>query len=119
MSTEKSLQSIDRVMEHTSANFQNDVKFIECTKGYYYVKGWANVGVIITSQGVVVIDTNMSNKYAQNIYHAIRERTDLPIKYIIYTHGHLDHVNSTHVFKEEDTSARWLNYPLTPMLSCS
>ncbi|QQK80503.1 MBL fold metallo-hydrolase [Salicibibacter cibi] len=103
MTTEKSLKSIDRVMEHTEGNVKKDIKFIELAQDYYYVKGFANVGIIMTSEGVVVIDTTVSNNHAENIYGAIREKTDLPIKYIIYTHGHLDHVNSTHVFKEEQT----------------
>lgn len=103
MSMNKSLQSIDRVMAHTSGDIKREVKFTQLKEGYYLVKGFANVGVIFTSEGIVVIDTTVSNDHARNIYRKIREVSDLPIKYIIYTHGHLDHVNSTHVFKEEGT----------------
>ncbi|WP_106498348.1 alkyl sulfatase dimerization domain-containing protein [Lentibacillus sp. Marseille-P4043] len=103
MNSNHKLRSIDKVMDQTSGNSKKEVKLIKLKEDHYFVKGFANVGVIFTSEGVVVIDTSVSKSHANDIYSKIREKTNLPIKYIIYTHGHLDHVHSTDVFKEPGT----------------
>lgn len=51
----------------------------------------ANAGIIIGSDGVVVVDTLTSAKEAQRFIKDIRSITDKPIKYVINTHHHLDH----------------------------
>lgn len=52
----------------------------------------ANAGIVIGRDGVVVIDTLISAKEAQRLIRDIRAITDKPIKYVINTHYHLDHV---------------------------
>lgn len=50
-----------------------------------------NIGVIITDDGVVVIDTQFENA-APALVEQISTLTDQPIRYIINTHVHGDHV---------------------------
>lgn len=97
------LSMLDTQMNQVLENSGNHVRLVEFKKDLFYAPGFGNVGVVLTSEGVVIIDTGINRDFAENIYQQIRERTDLPIRYIIYTHGHMDHVNSAPVFKEQGT----------------
>ncbi len=71
----------------------------------YLARGFAlgNVQMVITAEGLVIIDTTESEEAAKKILAEFRKITDKPIKYIIYTHGHLDHVQGARSFLENDT----------------
>jgi len=58
----------------------------------------ANAGFVIGDDGVVVIDTFFSDAAAKRLLVAIQERTKLPVKYVINTHYHIDHVAGNAVF---------------------
>lgn len=49
------------------------------------------VGWVVTSEGVVVVDTGFRND--DSVLRCIRQTTDKPIRYIIYTHYHSDHTS--------------------------
>ena len=60
----------------------------------------ANLGFVIGADGVAVIDAGGSRTVAEGLYAAIRARTDLPIRWLILTHMHPDHVLGTEFFHE-------------------
>jgi len=61
----------------------------------------ANAGFVIGDDGVVVIDTFENAPAAQAFLGEIRMVTKLPIKFVINTHYHLDHVAGNAVFAKE------------------
>jgi len=51
----------------------------------------ANAGIVIGKDGVLVVDTLVSAKQARQFIKDIRTITNRPIRYVVNTHGHLDH----------------------------
>ena len=70
------------------------------TDRIYLARGFAlgSVAMIITDEGLVIVDTTESRSVAEEIFARFREITDLPVRYVIYTHGHRDHILGTPVF---------------------
>jgi glyoxylase-like metal-dependent hydrolase (beta-lactamase superfamily II) len=75
------------------------------TDDIYLAGGFAleNVQMVVTDQGLVIIDTTESRDAAREILARFREITDQPVRGILYTHGHLDHVSGTPAFLEQGT----------------
>jgi glyoxylase-like metal-dependent hydrolase (beta-lactamase superfamily II) len=61
----------------------------------------ATAGFIVTSAGVVVVDTTNSPMHGRDLLYEIRQRTDLPIRYIINTSSAADHMLGNEVFTDE------------------
>lgn len=60
----------------------------------------SNAGFVIGRRAVAVIDTFQSVPAARALLAAIRSRTRLPIRYVINTHYHIDHVTGNQVFAD-------------------
>jgi glyoxylase-like metal-dependent hydrolase (beta-lactamase superfamily II) len=60
----------------------------------------SNAGVVITSAGVVVIDALGSPAAAESLLEAIRAVTPQPVRYVVLTHYHADHIYGLQVFKD-------------------
>jgi cyclase len=60
----------------------------------------ANAGFVIGDNGVAVIDTFENPEAAKQMLAEIRKRTSLPVKFVINTHYHIDHVAGNRIFQE-------------------
>lgn len=60
----------------------------------------SNSGFIVTDGGVVVVDALGSPPLAQAMLAEIRRVTPQPVRYVIVTHYHADHVYGLQVFKD-------------------
>lgn len=61
----------------------------------------ANAGFVIGDDGVLVVDSFENPEAAKLMLAEIRKLTALPIKYVVNTHYHLDHVAGNGVFAKE------------------
>lgn len=61
----------------------------------------SNAGVIVTRDGVIVVDALGSPALAESLLAAIRRITPLPVRYVIVTHYHADHIYGLQVFKAQ------------------
>jgi cyclase len=63
-------------------------------------KGGSNAGFVIGSNGVLVVDTFQDVAPARDLLAEIRKVTNLPIRFVVNTHYHLDHTGGNAVFAE-------------------
>ena len=60
----------------------------------------ANAGFVIGDDGVAVIDTFENPEAAKQMLAEIRKLTKLPVKFVVNTHYHIDHVAGNRIFQE-------------------
>ena len=84
------------------AYFQKDI--IKLADNVYMAFGYAasNVYMIVGDDSLVIIDTSETTTAATNIFAEFRKISDLPVKTIILTHSHRDHVSGASVFAEDN-----------------
>jgi cyclase len=85
----------------------------------YMVPGQGgNTGVLLTANGVVLVDTKLANN-GQAILDQVRKVSDKPVTHIINTHTHGDHTGSNQFFPasveivvQENTAANMKKMPV-------
>jgi alkyl sulfatase BDS1-like metallo-beta-lactamase superfamily hydrolase len=86
-----------------TANAQQDQpKVVKINGSIYMAPLGANVYLVTTPSGNVVIDTGTSSE-AANARELLRAESHAPVKYIILTHGHADHIGGISLWKEAGT----------------
>ena len=90
-------------------------KTTEVAPGLYsFGAGLAFNAFMVTDDGVVVMDS-FDQDFATASLEAIRKVTDKPIRYLIYSHNHYDHISGGAVFKavgatilSHEAAGKWL-----------
>ncbi len=95
------MQPIEQLREH-SEEFRKEI--IALAPNVFGAVGYAasNVYMLVGQGGVIIIDTTESTTAAQNILTEFRLRTELPVRAIIYTHSHRDHICGARIFADND-----------------
>ncbi|MCY3816584.1 MAG: MBL fold metallo-hydrolase, partial [Gammaproteobacteria bacterium] len=78
------------------------VKGVKVTDRIYMATDMSRTFLVVTPAGNVVIDTTTRDS-APRHYQVLREMSSAPVKYILLTHAHEDHVGGVHLWKEEGT----------------
>lgn len=83
-------------------NEQFPKHILELAPNVFGAVGFAasNVYMLIGDDGLMIIDTTETTKAAENILAEFRKITDKPIKTILFTHSHRDHISGASVFAE-------------------
>lgn len=74
--------------------------------GVGFVSAFANVTVVETNDGLVLVDTS-SSFFAGAVHSSVREMTSAPVRAAVYTHGHVDHVFGILAFDAEAEAKKW------------
>jgi len=82
----------NRVLNNLNVKFNNPLPDVHTARLIISSCGW-----IDTKDGIVLIDTLNRRHTAKQV----KERIKNTIKYIIYTHGHMDHVGGASAFLED------------------
>jgi alkyl sulfatase BDS1-like metallo-beta-lactamase superfamily hydrolase len=85
-----------------SDEFRQEV--IQVTDGIYVAVGYAlaNVIMIEGDDGLLIVDTTESVAAAQQIKAEFDKISNKPVKAIVYTHSHPDHVGGARIFAGDD-----------------
>ncbi len=75
---------------------------VQLADNVYQAFGFAasNVYMIVGDDGIVIVDTTETTAAAENVLAEFRKITKLPVKAIILTHSHRDHVSGASVFAD-------------------
>lgn len=89
------------ILKEHSKEFRQEV--IQVTKNIYVAVGFgaSNSAMIIGGTGLIIVDTSQSVTAAQAIWKEFRKITNKPVKAIIYTHSHRDHISGAKVFAQD------------------
>jgi glyoxylase-like metal-dependent hydrolase (beta-lactamase superfamily II) len=66
---------------------------------YWVTDGLYNSMFVVSDEGVIVVDA--PSGYADKLLDAIREVTDQPVRYFVYSHHHKDHTGGAGVFGDD------------------
>ncbi|MAJ03792.1 MAG: MBL fold metallo-hydrolase [Marinovum sp.] len=86
------------MLQEQEKHFEQRV--IKLTENVYVAVGFhgANTSMIVGADGVIIVDTLMGPTAAGNAFRAFRQYSDKPVKAIIYTHSHPDHIGGASAF---------------------
>lgn len=86
----------------TCVRAEDPVKVVKISDSIYMAPMTSNVYLVMTPEGNVVIDTAPESdaRTAKNLLTAV---SDAPVKYIILTHGHADHIGGIGLWKQPGT----------------
>jgi alkyl sulfatase BDS1-like metallo-beta-lactamase superfamily hydrolase len=107
-----------RLIAH-SDEFRPEV--IKVTDGVWVAVGYALANAILIegSDGVIIVDTTESKTAARAIKAEFDKITTKPVKAIVYTHNHYDHINGAEVFAAGGTPAIYAHQLLETLIQQS
>ncbi|AGA80683.1 MBL fold metallo-hydrolase [Echinicola vietnamensis] len=99
----KHILNIALLIISTGVFAQTEIKEFKVQDSLYMVGDRVYSLYYITPEGVVVIDP-INFRIADETLKSIRKHTDLPVKYVIYSHNHWDHNMGGKLYKQQGAS---------------
>jgi hypothetical protein len=91
----------DFAYEASSSEFRLPIEVEPIADGLYTFRwGAARSLFMVTDEGVIVTDP-LNRKSAKALRESIAKITDQPVKYVVYSHSHLDRAAGAGIFKDE------------------
>ena len=72
-----------------------------------------NVVSVVGEDAVLVVDSGRFPTLARRMVAEIRKKTDKPVRYLVHTHWHLDHIAADAVFREAYPDAIFVSTAFT------
>lgn len=93
----------------TKQSKQFEERIVRVAENVFTAVGYSvsNVSMIIGGDGVVIVDTGMMLGDAERIATEFRQRSDKPVKAIIFTHSHGDHTGGAAAFLGKKRPQIW------------
>jgi cyclase len=73
----------------------------------------ANTVFIVGKRDVTIVDANISSEYTREVLAALRKITDKPVKYVVNTHWHEDHIIGNRVYREAFPGVEFIGHKST------
>ncbi len=104
---EERVTQVERPKSLTEHSKIFEKQVIKVTDSVYVATGFglANSIMIEGDDGLIIVDTMESVEEAEQVLAAFRKISSKPVKAIIYTHNHADHVFGSTVFANASTNA--------------
>jgi cyclase len=72
-----------------------------------------NTVFIIGKKDVIVVDSNISSAYTREVLAALRKITAKPVRYVVNTHWHEDHIIGNRVYREAFPDVQFIGHRST------
>lgn len=72
-----------------------------------------NTVFIIGKRNVIIVDSNISSEYTREVLAALKKLTKKPVKYVINTHWHEDHIIGNHVYRDAFPGVKFIGHKST------
>ena len=86
------------------AQDEKDFSLTNLTDDVYHFRGGTGGNhfgtVLVTDEGIVVVDT-VEPTSAQWLKTELARRFDKPVKYVVFSHSHYDHIGGSNLFKDD------------------
>ena len=111
------LKSQKETLSDYAAQFKKK-QVVQVTDGIYLAIGYAlgNSILLVGPEGLVIIDTTESADSAKEIFAEFRNISQKPVRAIVYTHNHADHILGTSSFlvdtEDKESVEIWSHHSL-------
>jgi len=86
-----------------SSSIPELLKPIKIAENLYAIENphGGNIAFLVTDEGIILVDAGTSPNNGRQIISAIQSVSEIPIKYLIYTHLHSDHIYGASAFPSD------------------
>ena len=72
-----------------------------------------NTVFIVGKRDVIVVDTNINSEYTREVLGELRKITRKPVRYVVNTHWHEDHIIGNRVYREAFPDVKFIGHKST------